>query len=801
MLAVLALLMAMSGWGAASAGEKPPPQKEQPTVQEISIIGMRNDRTVPLVTVRPDEVKANMRTREGKPLRQNVLNEDVNRIVRMGKFADVQFHLEDVEGGVHLKVLVEEKAPIRRIVYRGNSQVRTGILEDRTESQVGQAFSPGVANQDVRRIEEWYRENHYYYTDVDFRTEPFEDGVRLVFEIDERGKVEIKDITFHGNTVFTKKELIEHMETRPSSFFSTPKFDRTTFERDLERLSLLYRSKGYLDATVEEMPFEVTSRTPETKWQRQQLHIHIRIREGEQYEIGEVQFDIEPPDGKDEPVRTSEALRGVVESMPGQPYDAVQVDEDVAAIRSFYGEKGRIFTVVSAERRDYLEGNVADVIFHVKESKPVRVGEIHITGLERTQERVVRREFDIYPGEVFTAEKLKQTVRNLNRLNFFRPMDPSSSKYVQRGSEDGEADILFDLQERETGRISAGVGYSSSDGLIGQIALKQRNFDYTDHPENIRELLTMQAYQGAGQKFSLNVASGSETDELSVDFLNPWIFNRPIRFGFGMYTRNREWDSHDEERAGFYLLLGRRLFGRHWDLEAKYRLENVDIDDVHPNASNYLKAEAGDNWISRVSVELSYDSRDDIFQPTEGWYGHARQEVAGGLFGGTKDYWRTHLEVNRFWSFFRDEQDRAHTVTFRAEAGFADAYGDDDAVPFYDRYYAGGIGSVRGFDFHSISPYDSAGDPIGGEAMAAASVEYFFPLIGKKMRGSVFYDVGGAWADADSFGDPWRSSAGVGLHMVTPLGPMPVRLYYCHPISEEPGDDTGNIQFNIGAYF
>jgi outer membrane protein insertion porin family len=394
---------------------------------------------------------------------------------------------------------------------------------------------------------------------------------------------------------------------------------------------------------------------------------------------------------------------------------------------------------------------------------------------------------------------MDETVKNLNRLNFFeRPIEWD----VKEGSSPERAKVVMDLKEKPTGQLSFGVGVSSNDGVVGSISVKQRNFDHTAHPKNLKELVSGQAYTGAGEYFSANVSMGSESTNLSVDYLDPWVFNRPLRFGTGAYYKSREWSSYDEERSGAYFVLGQSVFGKHWDLAGKYKLENIKITNLASDASPIVREEEGNNWISRVELKLTYDTRDDIFEPTEGWYAYASQELAGGILGGSKDYWRTHLSANYFWRIFEDSKKRAHVVAFRGELGWADAYGDDSKVPFYDRWYAGGIGSLRGFDYHSVSPYDTSGDAIGGEQITTASVEYMFPIFAKLVRGSVFYDMGtvNAKCDAD-LTNQLRTSTGFGVHVKTPLGPMPVRIYYTKALDEEEGDETSNIQFTFGAWF
>ncbi|MHC4870567.1 MAG: outer membrane protein assembly factor BamA [Planctomycetota bacterium] len=759
-----------------------------PVVKEILVVGNKY--------VKSSDIKYRMRTRINKPLDRKVLDEDFKRLWKMGNFSDVQIHEEKAGGGIRLRVVVKEKSLIRRVAFRGNKQVNTKSLKKLISSDVGQNYDPGIANRDVRAIEDWYKNEYYYFTKVEAKTESFEDGVRLVFAIDEGGRVSITDVIFHGNNSIDSKDLQKHMATQPSGFFNRGKYDRKVFEQDLERLRIYYQSKGFLDVSIKERPFRITSKQAKSKWRQQKIFINIDINEGEKYQVGKITFNVTPENKS--AVYNDNQLREVIKTLPGEVYSPIVAAKDAMRIRDLYGEKGRIFTMVKPERVLSAEGTVVDVNFNIKESKKIVLEDVVITGLVKTKEKVVRREVEVYPGEVFDSGKMDDTVKNLNRLNFFeRPVNWD----VKEGSGEDRAKVVIDLKEKSTGQLSFGVGMSSADGVVGSVSVKQRNFDRSDHPKSLKDLLSGKAYTGAGEYFSASISAGGSSKNASIDYVDPWVFNRPLRFGTGMFYSEREWSSHDEGRVGAYFLLGQQVFGKNWDLSGRYKIENVNISDVHSSVSQDLRDEEGDNWISRVELRLTYDTRDDIFTPTEGWYAFGAQELAGGPLAGSKDFWRSKVETNYFWTFWKDGKERPHVVSFRGELGVADAYGDDKKVPLYERYYAGGIGSLRGFDYHSLSPLSMSGDPIGGENVTTGSVEYFFPIFSKVIRGSFFYDIGGVRESANDWTGETRTSTGAGLHLKTPLGPMPVRVYYTKPLVEEEGDDTATIQFTFGALF
>lgn len=762
-----------------------------PVVKDITVAGN--------MTVDAEKVKYHMSTRVGHPLDKQVLEEDFKRIWKMGSFADVQIYQEKIEGGIRVKVVVREKPVIRRLIFRGNKEIRTEKLEKEITSKVGQNYDPGVVNNDIRTLTDLYREQYHFFAEITHSTEPFEDGIRLVYNVDEGRRVTVNKILFEGNSVLPNKLLLKHMATKANSLFTSGKFDEQQYAQDIERLRLLYQSKGYLDVQIDGGKPEVDDGKSLVGKPRKQITLTIKITEGEIYKIGRISFD-------GNTVRTDEEIRGCLKVMPGDVYNPLVIADDAKRIQTLYGSTGRVFTKVSPDRVLSEEGNILDLVMHIKEGEEVLVDSVMVTGLTYTQERVALRDIELFPGEVYDSRKVDQTRQNLNRLNIFqRPV----SVEIKESDEKDRAKLLVDLEEQRTGSISFGVGYSSADGPVGSMNLSERNFDHSKFPHSWKELISGSAFKGAGERFSLSLAVGSETEKASLDFTNPWIFDRPIRFGTGAFYNNREYDEYDELRTGAYLLLGRRLFDdRNWDLSAKYKIERVDISDVESDASPELHQEEGDNLISRAVFRLAFDNRDDIFDPTKGVYAHFTQEIAGGLMGGDKDFWRTQVEYNYFKTFFRDRLERPHVLAFRAEMDMAEAYGDSSEVPMYERYYAGGIGSLRGWDYRDVAPRSMiGGDQIGGELLYSTSVEYFFPIWGDALRGSLYFDAAKVerylndrtwWNDDD---EEWRMSVGAGVHMRTPLGPIPVRIYFNNPLNDKRGDDTQSVQFTFGAFF
>ncbi len=742
-------------------------------------------------TTSPDRVRHMMNTRPGEPLDMGALDADFERLKNSGLFAEVQIKFEEAPGGVRVLVLVREKDIIRRILIRGNRRISERKLEELIQVQVGQRYDPGLVSRDARAIEDFYRDEFYYFAEVTPQTEPFEDGIRLVFQVAEGGALYVREIAFRGNEHFSHKELLKYMETKPTTFFTRGKYERRTFVRDLERLRILYQNDGFLDVQLEERPFRIVEAEDGS---RREAYITVDIEEGARYRIGQITVE------GNKLVETEELLR-VVESMPGDYISPMTLDEDRRRIRDEYGKfpSSRYFTQVQAVQEYTESGNVVDVHFQIDEGEEVVVEDVQVLGLTKTRPKVVLREVDQLPGEKIDSRKINESRRRIGNLGYFKDVNFE----VVEGSAPSRARVVVDIgEELPTGRLILGAGVSSKESFIASIELQQRNFDYRDWPENWKEFFTGQAFVGAGQDFSLKLSRGSKSESYTFDFTEPWWFNRPLRLGFGGFYNTWEWNRYDEERLGGYVRLGKRLWINDLSGSITYRLERVTLEDFDANVSPVLRAEEGSNWISRVIFNLTYDTRDSRWDPTEGIRLSASQEFAGTVLGGDRDFWRTFLGAHIFHPFYRDTADRPWYLSVRGDLGMGEAIGDDDTMPIYERMYAGGIGSIRGFGHNRISPRDAFGDEIGGELVATGSLEVFVPLWEDVIKVSGFYDIGQVWPELDGPSDEdYRSSCGIGLHFKTPLGPMPIRLYFSHILSDVEGDDKETFQFTFGALF
>ncbi|MDR3211400.1 MAG: outer membrane protein assembly factor BamA, partial [Planctomycetota bacterium] len=542
------------------------PESEGLMVTEIEVLNT--------VTTTPEQIRYRMSTRVGLPLNENTLEGDFQRLTAMGVFDDIQIHKENADGGVKIVVAVREKDIIKRIDFTGNRQVGQKKFRKLVESKVGERFDAGKGNRDRRALEDFLHKEFYYFGEVEVDVEPYEDGVRLVFNVTEGGRLYVADILFRGNSVLTRKEMLSRMETKRSGLISRGKYLRRSFERDLERIRMSYLDKGYLDVRIIERPMEITANTPTTRWQRRDVYLHIDIEEGEQYYVGQVNFDFEGSS-----LVPEEKMRALIQTRPGAPYSPVTLQEDSRKIRDVYGQapNSRYFTRVVPEPEITEDGLIMDVTFQIRESPEVIVEGVRVTGLVHTKEVVVLREFELFPGEKVDSRRFNRSKENIENLGYFKERPTIE---LREGSAPDRAIMVAELEEIPTGKLTAGVGVSSSENIVGTIGLRQTNFDYRDRPKTFRDLYTGKSFRGAGQSFSSSISVGSESQNYSIDFTNPWIFGKPISMSIGAFYNAYDYSGYPmEKRYGASLVYGKRLFGlKELTVSAGYRLEMVKLD-------------------------------------------------------------------------------------------------------------------------------------------------------------------------------------------------------------------------------
>jgi len=760
----------------SSAGIPAPAELEGRVIRELRIVGLK--------AIDESYVRNQMRTAAGQVFNLEQLQRDIGRLLRTGRFLDIRPETVLVDGRVDLTLHVIEKPEVAAIVFEGNREFKDKDLREVLTFAEGDPLDLYEVRSGREEIARLYREKGYAYVEVQIDEDALRNERRVVYRIIENQRVRVRKIRFVGNVSYSDAELAGQIETKSYlPLFRTGEFDPDRAERDATKLQEYYRERGFLDAEVGyEVAFQDVA--------REKLEVIFRISEGTRYTVREIRF-------RGNRVLSDDELLDLMMLRPGDPLVQSNLRADVRRIEAAYGARGYIYTRVVPSWVFAEQPGQVVLTITITESEQFQIGWIEVRGNKRTREKVVRRELRFYPEQVYDITKTREAEKRLKRTGLFteatiEPIEPEDGT-------PGVRDVLVSVQENpQTSHFIAGVGASSDSGVVGNIVLENTNFDLSDWPRSWAEFFKGQAFRGAGQTFRIQLEPGTELNRFRIDFREPYLMDKPIGFGTSLYLFERGRDGYDENRLGGNVSFDKTfqegvLAG--WVGEIALRAEYVDVDDREAFAAEDIRDVEGGSYLSSVKFSLLHDTTDSRFNPSTGHRFYVSYEQAGAM-GGDYYFGKLTSGYTRHWTVAIDEQDRRSVVSARVRAG--QILGD---APVFERFYAGGIGSMRGFDFRGVSPRDGLRkNRIGGEFMVLTGAEYSFPLYGKALRGVFFADMGTV---EENFGiSSWRAAVGGGLRLTLDvLGTIPMEFDFAVPVSKDGDDDTRVFSFFIGLPF
>jgi len=742
--------------------------KDGPRIARVVIRG--NHR------VSAHRILGQMRLREGSRYTPEAVDEDFKRIYGLGEFDNLVIRPERQAEGLVLVVEVTERPVLEGLEFEGNRAFEDEDLTETVGVEPGNLIDRHKVFTGVQAIERLYRDKGYYFVSVELDEGLLRRKQVARYTIAEGPRVRVRHIEFVGNDSIGVRELRQRMETRTWFPFIIPGlYDEEKLQRDVVSVRNYYVEQGFLDIQI--------GRELEFSDDKEKLTIRIIVEEGPRYQVRSLALE-----GVERFSRS--LLKKQMELGPGEPYAADTVRRDVALIRETYGEVGYIHTSVKPVIDFTEEPGQVDVAFQVQEGRQVEIGEIRIEGNRLTQDKVIRRELRFYPEEPVNTKLIERAETRLAGSGLFERGSVQISTIPT--ADPDVADILVRVEEAETANLIFGAGVSSNSGVLGNISLTQRNFDAADWPKSSDEFWRGEAFRGAGQNFSIVLEPGTELQRYRVGFRDPHVFDTEYSFSSSVFFFDRIRDAYDERRIG-----GRFGFGREIreDLRAfvNLRLEDIrisDLDSVVP--ADVLDVE-GSSGLTSVEVGITKDTTDSFLFPTEGYRLTGAVEQAGAL-GGDYDFTRFTVDARRYWTVTRDVLDRKTVLAIRGRTGFI--AGD---APIFERFFAGGHGSIRGFEFRGVGPRD-LDTAIGGDFLALASAEYSFPIFGQNLTGVLFLDTGTVEETIEI--TTWRASVGAGVRFTVPFfGPVPFALDFGVPISKDGDDEEQVFSFSIGTSF
>ncbi|MCX6867807.1 MAG: outer membrane protein assembly factor BamA [Verrucomicrobia bacterium] len=748
---------------------------EGKTISEVAI------RYAGSKTVDEDRLRNLMTSKPGTPYHAETLDKDIKSLFESGLVDDVRFLAEPLGEKVKLIAEVTTRPGLGGVGFMGNTIFTDQKLAKESKMKPGGALSDEQILTARRNIEKYYQGYGYPDVTVTHRLQATDrpGSSDLIFVINEGTKNEIRKIRFEGNKTFTSAELRKEMKLKPKGWFSwltkSGRFESNQLDADLDAVLDYYRGKGYLRVSSPGI-----RRDPVGDGR---VDLVIPINEGEKYTVAGIGFS------KMTVFKPEELYPGLTLNS-NDAYSSKKMRADITMIRSYYGSRGYADAMVSPDIRDAGPNRVG-INYRVTEGARFKVGRVNIAGNTKTKDKVIRREIPLKPGDMFNTVELETTKARLKNLQYFGNVEVTGEP-----AGTGYRDVNVLVEEKATGQVGVGLGFSSIDSIVGFVTLEQSNFDLF-HPWN---------FTGGGQRFAMNLRAGSQRSEFSVSLVEPWFMDRQLALGGELFYKESSYfsDYYDQKNVGGAISL-RKPLGPKSSIKGEYRLENVNIDssvdatDIYPGgpdgpsgANSQLSEEkiGGDFLRSALSVNYLYDSRDSSIQPRSGHKIDIGLTFAG--LGGDVNTLTFSVQGQKYWNLKWDS-----ILSVNGELAFVDGISGD--VPIFERMFLGGGRTLRGFEFRDVGPRDTGytNEVYGGNSLGFVSVEYTIPII-DTVRAAVFTDVG--FVNADSW-DPspsdLYSDVGFGIRLKLPISPMPLALDYAIPMSTPDKEADKGGQFNF----
>jgi len=835
MMKAMLRLCAVCAWVVILPAALSQPAPEKITRIEIKHIGPAD--------VSETLIRANIRSRVGEDYRPITEDDDIRNLYATGLFYNIRVARERDAGGVALVYIVQAKPRLTDIKIEGNDKLKLSKIKKKITSKIGEPLDERKLFSDTKAIEELYQKNGYPGTKAEYKVTLADDSSgrgTATIKITESPKIKIRAVEITGAKDFPVSKLRKEIKTRRYGMWSwlTRKgyFKNDQFEEDQDKLKQFYRDKGYIDFEIQDIKIE--NPTPNS------MVIKLAIFEGKPYKVGAVTFqgttmlptNAVSPDFKSDraPKRGPERSAWIEKNnlnrgfrmKTGDTFTESGMNKDLDAVKNFYDSRGHIDVglgqrSLNVRKIPNTENGTMDLRFEVDEGQKSYVEKIEIRGNTKTKDKVIRRELAISPGELFDMTRVNISKARLENLGYFAPGKVSARP--ETTTVPNRKDLIINVEEKETGKFTVGAAFNSEYALVGFVEMTQGNFDLF-HPPN---------FTGGGQKLRLAMQLGTQRQDYQISFHEPWFLDRKLDLGVDLYHTVKNYQSlnniYDELRSGMRLSLAKTLGSDFLIGSVSYTLENVGIKldrSVHgwketdigvpptptyipPNAPSAILSEKGYSLQTRLGAGLAWDTRNSNFLPDSGQRSEVQTELTSSALGGERDFYK--IEVQSAWYF--KGLAKGHVLEAVGRGGVADGFGSD-SVPFYDRWYLGGLNTLRGYKYRSASPREAKvddqgqrtgeyfGEPVGGNSYWFGSFEYSIPIIEKDTMGGVrvalFYDIGRVNTRPYDFGTAgFNDNWGIGLRLNLPIGPL--RLDYGIPIHHDKfNGSSGQFQFGVG---
>ncbi|NOL48973.1 outer membrane protein assembly factor BamA [Pelistega europaea] len=755
-------------------------------VQDIRITGLRS--------AEPGMVFSYIPARVGKTFDQEMATDSVRRLYATGLFNDVKITTE----GRVVNITVNERPIISSVLFEGMNAFKSeDIVKSLADLGLGEgrALDPALLDRATKEIRNQYVSKGNYSVDVNHVLTPLPNNrVGISFQIKEGKLARIEEINFVGNEAFSSSTLEDQMDLTTPGFMTwytgTDKFSREKLDSDIEKIRDYYMERGYLDVKVDDPQVTISPNLED-------IGINITLHEGEKYTIRDLKM-------AGDLLGMGDELKGLIDTKQGETFNVMKIRSSAEAIKQRLGELGYALAEVNPVPQPVTGTQDVDVVFYVNPGKRIYVRQINIGGNTRTRDQVIRREMRQSEAAWYDATRVSTSRERIDRLGYFN--DVTLTQAPVQGVDD-QVDINVDVKEKPTGMINLGVGYGSTDKLSFQAGISQDNVF------------------GSGTDLALSFSTSKYNRNVVMTHTDPYWTTSGISKTTTAYYRldkpystsvNQDDDTYQVRAVGFGMNFGvpiseyDRVFLGATVEQNKIRLPAEGSGQIIPQAyREFVNNYKDKNTAVIFNIGWTKDTRDSAVAPTSGYL----TSLNASMSVGHLKYYMLSAQQQYYLPLNKD-----YTLAFNVSADWGHTYGTKKPFPVIKNLYAGGIGSVRGYEGSSLGPRDAvSGDYLGGNTRLLANVQLFLPFPGtqndRSLRWFLFADAGKVGVNggqqctngSSQYGglvtDPcgWRYSAGIGLSWNSPLGPL--QISYAKPIKSKPGDNKQQFQFQIGTSF
>ncbi|MGH7885650.1 MAG: outer membrane protein assembly factor BamA [Thermodesulfobacteriota bacterium] len=717
--------------------------------------------------IEQEVIRLNLKLNSGDSYSADSVRENIKSLYNLGYFEQVTVNVEQVVGGLIVDFIVQEKPVVVDLRISGNDKLKDDKILEAITVKEGKIIDLNQIEESKNAVLAAYAKNGFVGSNVEFEIEPRGEGtVSVLYKISEGNKAFIERVNITGNKGIESKKIKKGLFSKPKNFMSflTKRglYNVEEVNRDSDRIRAAYLDEGYIDVKVSQ---------PEVAYndEIEGYEVVFKIEEGPQFKVSDIIFsgDI---------ISDESELSSVLGLKPNNVFSTFTLQSDIAALTTFYGDKGYAFADVNPDVQLDRSNNTVSIDFQFEKGKEVFIRNIDITGNARTRDKVIRRTLSLREEKPYSSSKFQSAKRQVSRLGFFEDNVEVTTERVPET--DDQLDVKINVEERPTGFFSVSGGFSSVETVLLAGQIQESNIF------------------GYGKTLTFNAQIGGVTRVISLNYRDPHFFDSKWTFDSSIFLNDREFRDFDRLSFGGSLGVGRRIYK---DLSASvsYRIERQDISDV--DRDSRLIITESKRTISSIGIGLTWDSRNNLLDPTSGLLASSNVEFAG--IGGNTDFIKYTASARYWLPFWNDTY-----FSILGLYGFIDLKNNGDDLVVGERFFLGGPNGLRGFAFRRVGPRVPTEDGdfviIGGVQEVLFSVDYVIPIVKDiNLKGVLFLEAGNAFNDGETPNVlDLRPDAGFGVRWISPLGP--IRLDFGFPLGNTlPGEDSFEVQFTVGTLF